>query len=143
MKVALSISHGRMAPCFAGVELWLIQANAITKTGEPADLTDAEILSTHGWHPLVWGRELMRHDVGLLLCAGMAAGTWAAIQGHGIEVIPNAMGDVGTVLAAWRDGHLSPSRSWPAYPGGFDDLVFRGCGGGRRRRRFQGGKGIQ
>lgn len=131
MKAALAISHGRMAPCFAGVELRIVEKNVSSQAGGQADLDAANVLYTHGWHPLGWGRELMRKDVGLLLCAGIAPGTWAAIQGHGIEVIPNAMGDANAVLAAWRGGHLAPPRLWPAYPGG--------VGWGRGRRRFHGG----
>lgn len=139
MRAALVVSHGRMAPCFAGVDLRIVGDNAPTQVHGQADLDGAEVLSTHGWHPLGWGRELMRHDVGLLLCAGIASGTWAAIQGHGIEVIPNAMGDADTVLAAWRGGHLTPPRLWPAYPSGFNPFAVRGFGGGHRRRRFHGG----
>ncbi len=96
------------------------------------DLAAATVISTRGWHPLVWGRELMRRDVGVLLCAGIDQGTWGAIQGHGIQVVPGAMGDPGAVWEAWTGGSLRPPRVWPAYPGRF--------GGGRRRRRFRGGR---
>jgi len=130
MKVALATSHGRMAPCFGGVELRIVDDNA--------DLPDARVLSTHGWHPLAWGRELMRHDVTLLMCAGIDQATWAAVQGHGIQVIPNAIGDPEPVFAAWRNGHLSPPQLWPAYPVGFGGR--RGFGASRRRR-FRGGRG--
>jgi hypothetical protein len=151
MRAALVVSHGRMAPCFAGVDLQIVGDNVppqvsgqaapqASQAGGQADLDGAEVLSTHGWHPLGWGRELMRHDVGLLLCAGIASGTWAAIQGHGIEVIPNAMGDADTVLAAWRGGHLTPPRLWPAYPSGFNPFAVRGFGGSQRGR-FRGGRG--
>lgn len=124
MNVALAISHGRMAPCFAGVELRIVDGNG--------DLNAAGLVSTRGWHPLGWGRELMRRDVGLLLCTGIDQGTWGSIRGHGIQVIPNAMGDPGATLAAWRSGRLRPPPIWPAYPAG--------SGGGRRRKRFRGGR---
>jgi hypothetical protein len=129
MKAALATSHARMAPCFAGVELRILDENT--------DLRAAEAVSTHGWHPLAWGRELMRHDVAVLLCAGIDHATWSAIQGHGIQVIPNAIGDPETVLEGWRSGRLSPPAVWPNYPVGF------GAGGLRagRRRRFRGGRG--
>jgi len=154
MKVALATSHGRMAPCFAGVELRIVaehtalQSRDGGKTGGQADLVDADVLSTHGWHPLAWGRELMRRDVGLLLCAGIDQGTWAAIQGHGIQVIPNAIGDTQAAFGAWHSGRLSLPRVWPSYPaglagfgaGGFDRLAAGGFGPGRRRR-FRGGRG--
>ena len=154
MKVALATSHRRMASCFAGVELRIVGENALPQApaasqgkqaggpqaGGQADLDVAAVVSTRGWHPLAWGRELMRRDVALLLCAGIDHGTWAAIQGHGIQVIPGAMGDPGTALAAWRSGHLRPPQVWPAYPAGFDGLNAGGSGGGRRRRRFRGGR---
>ena len=132
MKVALATSQGRMAPCFAGVELRIVKENA--------DVNKAEVLSTHGWHPLAWGLELMRHDIGLLLCAGINQGTWSAMQGHGIQVIPNAMGSPATVLAGWRSGQLTLPRLWPAYPVGFDVFTAGGFGGGRRKKRFRGGR---
>jgi hypothetical protein len=142
MKVALAISHGRVAPCFAGVPLCVVDDDASTKGDARADLRDAEAVATEGWHPLAWGRELMRRDVGLLLCAGIAPGTWAATQGHGIKVIPDAMGEADAVLAAWRSGHLTPPQMWPVTPNGGDALAMRGsAGGGRRRRRFHGGRG--
>jgi hypothetical protein len=124
MKVALATSHGRMAPCFAGVELRIVQADA--------GLGAAGMVSTRGWHPLTWGRELMRRDVGLLLCAGIDQGTWGAIQGHGIQVVPGAMGDPDAVWEAWRNGVLRPPPVWPAYPNAF--------GRRRGRRRFRGGR---
>ena len=139
MKAALATSHGRMAPCFAGVELRIVRDDTPGLADGQAGFEGAEVLSTQGWHPLGWGRELMRRDVGLLLCAGIDQGTWASIRGHGIEVIPNAMGEATTVLGAWRRGLLAPPQLWPAYPGGLDQSMVRGFGGSRRRRRFHGG----
>ena len=57
MKVALATSQGRMVPCFAGVELWIVKENA--------DVNKAEVFSTHGWHPLAWGSgiDATRHRV--------------------------------------------------------------------------------
>ena len=130
MKLALATSHGRMASCFGGVELRIVD--------DDVDLREARVLSTHGWHPLAWGRELMRRDVALLMCAGIDQATWAAVQGHGIQVIPNAIGEPATVFVAWRKGQLNPPQVWPAYPVRFGGS--RGSGGGRRRR-FHGGRG--
>ena len=130
MKLALATSHGRMASCFGGVELRIVDDNA--------DLREARVLSTHGWHPLAWGRELMSRDVTLLMCAGIDHATWAAVQGYGIQVIPNAIGNPETVFETWRNGHLSPPRLWPADPVGFRGRRRFGAG---RRRRFHGGRG--
>ncbi len=140
MKAALAVSHGRMAACFAGVDLRIVGDNAPTQAGGQADLDGAEVLSTHGWHPLAWGRELVRRDVGLLLCAAIDQSTWASVRGHGIQVIPNAMGEAGSVLADWRSGHLSPPRVWPAYASGFGFGRGRGFGRGLGLG-FRGGRG--
>jgi len=130
VKVALATSHDRMAPCFAGIEL-----RVIDEGGGPDNW---KVVATHGWHPLAWGRELMQRDVGLLLCAGIDQATWAAVQGHGIQVIPIAMGDPRAAFAAWSSGRLAPPALWPAYGGGFDGRC-RGRGRGRHRRgRFHG-----
>ncbi len=133
MKAAAAISHGRVAPCFAGVEIWIVEQPSASSAPDHSERSEVEVISTHGWHPLGWGRELMRHDVGLLLCAGIEPGTWAAVRGHGIEVIPHAMGDVASVLEAWRKGMLSPPSLWPANPKGCEGLRE-----GRGRRRFHG-----
>ena len=144
MKAALTTSHGRMAPCFAGVELRIlgeyggVPSRPGAETAGQAGLAGAQVVSTHGWHPLCWGRELWRRDVALLLCAGIDQGTWAAIRGHGIEVIPNAIGDPETVFAAWHGGRLNPPRLWPAYPVGLGRAPRFREG---RRRRFRGGRG--
>jgi len=131
MKLALATTHDRMAPCFAGVDLKIMD--------QAGTVEEAVTVSTHGWHPLSWGRELMRRDVSLVLCAGIDQGTWASIQGHGIEVVPGAMGDPDAALTAWRAGQLGPPALWPAYAGGMNGLSRRsGCGAGRRRRCRRG-----
>ena len=138
MNTALTISHGRMAPCFAGVEIWIVSNNIPEHAAGHAILDGAKIILTYGWHPLGWGRELMRCDVGLLLCSGIDQSTWSSVQGHGIQVIPNAIGDALSVLNAWRSGRLSPPRLWPAYPDGYAGFPTGGCGRGRGMRRFRG-----
>ncbi|MBN1863943.1 MAG: hypothetical protein JW808_03490 [Victivallales bacterium] len=138
----MATSCKRMAPCFAGVDLWIFDSDASMQGDDQTGLENIEVISTHGWHPLGWGRELMRHDVGLLLCSGIDQSTWGSIRGHGIQVIPDALGDAGSVLAAWRKGQLAPPRQWPAYPKGFDIARYPGLGKGwgRKRCRFRGGK---
>ncbi|AKJ63408.1 hypothetical protein [Kiritimatiella glycovorans] len=117
-----------MAPCFAGTRLLVVDTGASPDAG-------AEV-STRGWHPLAWGRELMRRDVGTLLCAGIDPATWSAIRGHGIDVVPHAAGTPEGVLEAWRTGALHPAEPWPEPV--FGGRRGRGRGGGRRRR-FRGG----
>ena len=129
MNVALTTSHGRIAPCFSGVELRVVEAQS--------DLETAKVVVTRGWHPLAWGQELMRHDVNVLLCAGIDQVLWAGIRGYGIHVIPNAMGDPGEVLSQWSVGRLVAPQTWPMLPG--MPGPGRGSGGGQRRR-FRGGR---
>ena len=129
MNVALTTSHGRMAPCFSGVDLRVI--------GAQSDLEAGEVVATRAWHPLVWGRELMRRDVNTLLCAGIDQVVWAGIRGYGIQVIPNAMGDPGQAWNQWLTGHLAVPQPRFVFPG------MRGPGrgrGGGRGRRFRGGR---
>ena len=129
MNVALTISHGRMAPCFSGVELRVIESQ-----GDPEQ---AEDIVTQAWHPLVWGRELMRRDVNTLLCAGIEQGVWAGIRGYGIEVIPNAMGNPGEVLNQWLNGRLVVPQTCTMASNVPDSSCGRGAG---RGRRFRGGR---
>lgn len=128
MNIALTTSHDRMAPCFAGVELRILSADA--------EIGNAGLVSTRGWHPLAWGHELMHRDVGVLICASLNLQTWAGIRGHGIQVIPEAIGDPDTVLKAWQCHQLTPPRVWPMYG---SSLGGTGYGAGRRHR-FRGGR---
>ena len=125
MLIALTTSHGRIAPCFAGVEL-CICADA----REPSSTTT---LATTGWHPLSWGRELVDRGVEVLICAGIDMSTWAALRGHGVDVIPEATGDVEDVLADWAAGRLVPPAAWPPYHGMCPGRRCRRRGRNRRR----------
>lgn len=128
MNVGLTTSHNRMAPCFPGAELWIL--------GPDQQIGQHQVVPTVGWHPLAWGQELMRWDVSMLLCAGIDQFLWGALQGYGIQVIPNAMGDPNEVFSQWRAGRLAVPPMWPMYPG----MYGRGRGRGRGRR-FRGGRG--
>ena len=129
MILALTISHGRMAPCFAGVEICLLS--------EDENIDNGVRISTHDWHPLSWGYELRRKGVKLLLCSGIDLSTWSGLQGHGIRVIPNIMGDPEKVLTQWRQGALQQPESWPPY-----SPDYRGAPSyqGGKRRRYRGGQ---
>lgn len=128
MNTAMTTSRGRMAPCFPGVELLIL--------GPRRAVGQHLKVSTTGWQPLAWGQELMCLDVSVLLCAGIHRFLWGVLQGYGIQVIPNVLGDPRDILARWRSGSLPLPRNWPFYPDPFP-------GGGRRgRRRFRGGKGL-
>lgn len=140
MKVALTISHTKIASCFAGVELWVVDSKTLPESAGGKGL---QIIKTAGWHPLWWGRELCHCGVELLFCTGISRETWAAVRGHGIEVIANVTGDPAAVLDAWRKGQLHPSGLWPEDfamngKGGTDMQFFAGCR--RGRRRFRGGR---
>lgn len=122
MKVALAVSHQRMAPAFSGAQAVILGSESAYEAGECID--------TAAWHPLMWGRELMRYGVEVLLCSGIDHGTWSAVQGSGVCVVPNVVGEAGEVWKAWRRGEISPPPIWPANPGCL-----------KRRRRRRGGPG--
>ena len=125
MNIGLTTSHGRMAPCFAGTDLWVV--------GADDDAAAHRVVSTAQWRPMFWGHELMRRDIGLLLCAGIDRFLWGAFQGFGIRVIPDTTGTPEDVVAQWRAGRLVPPPMWPP---------CRGTGGwGRGRRRCRRGAG--
>jgi len=126
MNVALTTRHGHMVPCFSGVELLVIPPDQ--------DLDRCEPVSTADWPPLAWGRELARRDVGVLICSGIYPFLWGALRGHGIDVVPNAIGESSSVLADWRSGALTVPPVWPCYP------ELHVGGRGRRGRRFRGGR---
>ena len=102
------------------------------------DAADREWMSvpTADWHPLSWGRELMKRDVARLVCSGIDRATWGAIRGHGIDVIPDAAGELQDVFSAWRAGLLKPPADWPsAMADGWEDGPPFAGGGLRSRWR--------
>ena len=122
----MTTTRERMAPCLPGAELWILDENDEVRVHKT--------VTTAGWHALAWGGELMRRDVGILLCSGIDQFLWGALQGYGIQVIPNAMGMPNKALEQWRSGELTALQMWPPYP----PLYGRGrCGKGRR---FRGGR---
>ena len=125
VKIGMTTNRDRITPCFAGVELWIL--------AETQDLGEREVMNTEGWHPLAWPKELMRHDVSVLLCSGIDQFVWGALRGYGIQVIPNATGGAEDVLRQWRSGLLAAPQVWPPDPS-------RGRGGCRSRRWFRGGR---
>ena len=129
MVIALTISHGRIAPCFAGVEIWILSEDEILDNGVR--------ISTHGWHPLAWGYELRRKHVTLILCSGIDLSTWSGLRGHGIRVIPNITGNPDKVLDQWRQGALQQPESWPQYS---PDHRAAPPNKGGKRRRYRGGQ---
>jgi hypothetical protein len=105
MNVALATDSGRVAPCFAGVELWIVN---------PSQSAGARLtVSTVGLDPSLWARELVRRDVGVLLCAGIDMFAWGVLRGNGIHVVPEAVGTVDEVMVKWHAGTLSPLPLWP------------------------------
>lgn len=116
MNIGLTVSKRRISPCLSGVSLWIV--------GDDGDMDDRLEIDTLGWEALAWGRELMRRDVGLLFCAGLDQFLWGALQGNGIDVVPDAIGDPSDVVGQWRRGELKLSSEWPRH--------LRG--GGRRER---------
>lgn len=122
MNTGLVTQNHRMAPCYPGADLWVV--------GADSELDEARCVSTSGWHPLAWGRELLRLDVTELLCVGIDRFLWGALNGYGIRVVPNAIGTAQDVLELWRRGELQVPAMW--VPG--SGRRQRGRGRGRRHR---------
>lgn len=142
MKVAIVVSHGRAASCFAGAEVYIVESPFPSGSELTASMLESmQILTTMDWHPLEWGSRLSAHGVGVLLCSGILPPTWAAVRGHGIRVIPNLMGTAEAVLASWFAGELQEPQFWPPNPVGFGagPGFGRRRGRGRGRRRYRGG----
>ena len=118
MRIAATCADGRIAPCFAGVDL-------VVEPEDDARGSGREVASTAGWHLAAWGHELCRRDVRALLCSGIDRFLAGILQGYGIAVVMDVTGPVDEALAHWRSGAL------PAV------LRARRC----RRRRFRGGRG--
>jgi predicted Fe-Mo cluster-binding NifX family protein len=74
----------------------------------------------------------MRRDVTILLCAGVDQFLWGVLQGHGIEVVPDAIGSADDVIEQWRSGKLTVPQMWPRQ-------MNDGCGKGLRRRKGRRG----
>jgi len=97
-----------MAPCFSGVELRVLESDQ--------GLNQGETVETIGWTPYVWAEQLAGRHVGVLVCSGVDAVLWGELQKHGIQVVPNAVGDPEAVLRDWRGGQLPVPDRWPCYP---------------------------
>lgn len=126
MNIGLTVSHGRVAPCFPGVELWIVSSGD--------DIEKKQVADTRNWPAMAWGSELMRHNVSVLLCAGVDHFLFGALQGYGIEVIPDAEGSPAKVIEHWQKGALKVSNIWRPHRQG----VF--SGGSRRRKGRRGGR---
>ena len=126
MNIALTTRHGHLVPCFSGVELLVI--------GPDQDLDRCVPIPTVDWPLLAWGRELAGREVGVLICGGIYPFLWGVLRGHGIDVVPNAIGEAAAGLADYRSGTLTVPPMWPCYP----ELHEGGRGG--CRRRFRGGR---
>jgi hypothetical protein len=96
MNIGLITSDGRMAPCFPGTELWILN--------DHEDIGEHRVVSTIGWKSLAWGSQLMRRNVTVLLCSGVDRFLCGALQGYGIRVVPNAKGSPVEVIMQWRNG---------------------------------------
>ena len=125
MNVALTTEGGRIAPCFAGVEVWIV---------EPAqNACEHRTIPTAGRDPSFWARDLVRLDVDAFLCAGIDMFLWGVLRGNGIEVFANITGPAGEALERWRAGLLAPLQFWP-------QAEYRhNRQQARRRHRYRGG----
>jgi hypothetical protein len=119
MKTAFVINNNRMAPCFAGNELWIYSSSA--------DLDKHEVIDTSGWEMRDWVTNLHRSDVEKLLCAGIDNFLHGALCGNGVVVISDVAGTLDVIFDKWKSGSISE----PEYYGG----QGRHCGYGRKQCR--------
>ena len=125
MNIGLTVSNGRIGPCFSGVSLWIACSNV--------NIDQKQVIDTAAWQALDWGQELMRHNVSTLLCAGIDQFLWGALQGHGIKVVPDAIGLPEEILDQWQAGKLTVPQIWPPQ-------MRNGCRRGFRRGRGRRGE---
>ena len=92
---------GRMAPCFAGNELFIYDDCA--ESGEHL------MVDTTGWKLRDWTTELVKYDIEQLLCTGIDQFLSGALFGNGIVTISNIVGVIDEVLEQWQQG-LIPDR---------------------------------
>ncbi len=122
MKVGFIVSRNRVASCFAGNEL-LVYSNLL-------ELDEHEVVSTSDWQLRDWVTELMKRDVGQLVCSGIDRFLNGTLRGNGVTVSCGIVGSIDVVIDRWRQGLIVERQEY----GG------RGhrCRGGRKRCRKGG-----
>lgn len=105
MRLALVTDEGRITPVFEGSQIMLVDVSK--------GVFECQVINTDSWKSLSWGKHLMQYDVETLLCSGIEQFEFGMIKGHGIAIIPDAMGNVLEVLEYWRRGILKKPHLWP------------------------------
>ena len=123
MKTALVVNNNRVASCFAGNELWIYDNLSVSDK--------YEIIDTAGWEMRDWVTELYRRDIERLLCAGIDRFLYGSLQGNGIIVIQDMIGEIDEIKDKWRRGLISDNQEF-----GFQRR--RRCGRGKKRCRNNG-----
>ena len=123
--VALTIEKGHVVHCFAGVEIWIVKPDQ--------SVEERETVQTDPHQPLSCARELVRHDIGVLLCTRVDVFACGFLRGNGVHIVQGCSGSAKEVLAAWRQGKMTTLSATPF------ESKWHGAGTPRRHRRFHGG----
>lgn len=118
MKLGLTVCGNRLSPYFQGVDLWIVNSEE--------GVSSRQVICTEQWLTFKWKDELMRRDVGVLVCSGIDHFMSGVLQGCGIEVISDMTGDPAAILKACMLGRSSMMKM---------KLPGAQRGRGRRRRR--------
>lgn len=126
MNLVIALNGNRIAPILEGSALQLVAFEQNT-------FTMGQQLITDEWSPSMWGRELLRYEVNILICGGIDRFFQGALQGNGIQIVSNITGTLDDVLRLWKSGQLKTGCIWTD-----DGRYFPGqgiCQGKRLRRR--------
>ena len=121
MNVAITVEDGRVVPCFAGVELWIV--------GPDQNINDRQVVTTSRNQPFSWAKVLAYRDISVLLCGGIDMFSWGYLRGNGVQIVSDCSGSASIVLEAWRRGSLVIPAN-----------IRNQTGRGRHRRRGGGNR---
>ncbi len=114
VKVAVPVFERRVSPRFGlSPEMWVY-------TIEEGKVLGRERLAMTGFSPAQWVRELLNIGVDTLICGGIDGFYCNQLQGSGISIISDVMGEAEEIFSLFLKGGLSSGY----------------CK--RRRRRFSG-----
>ena len=122
MKAGFIVNSNRMAPCFAGNELFVYD--------DSVDSSEHEVIDTTSWELRDWVTALLKRDVDQLLCSSIDQFLYGALLGNGIVVIPNVIGAIDEVKDKWQKGMIPNEQGY-----GFRR---RHCGHGKKHCRNNG-----
>ncbi len=121
MKVAIAVFDGRISPVFdAARRLMLVDIENGREVRRTEQVVEEAELGPRAWRVAEFGADV-------LICGAISRPLETMLLSAGVEVIPQACGQVEDVLRAFMSGQLTEQA-----------FMMPGCCG--RRRRFRGGR---